>query len=154
MASVNKVIIVGNIGKDPEQRFMPSGDAITNITVATTDKWRDKASGEYKEASEWHRIAFFGKLAEIAGKYLKKGAPVYIEGKLKTRKYKDKDGVDKYATEIIADSMQMLGAKPKSNGDDSGDAQDAYQSHSNNAPMRSKTSSGGSTLDTEDDIPF
>jgi single-strand DNA-binding protein len=112
MASVNKVIIVGNLGKDPETRYMPSGDAMTNIAVATTDKWKDKASGEQKEQTEWHRVSFFGKLAEIAGQYLKKGSQVYIEGKLRTRKWTDKDGVEKYTTEVIADSMQMLGSRP------------------------------------------
>lgn len=109
MASKNLVIIIGNLGKDPETRYMPSGDAITNITVATTDSWKDKATGEKKEQTEWHRITFFGKLAEIAGQYLKKGSQVYVEGSLRTRKYTDKDGVEKYATDIKADSMQMLG---------------------------------------------
>lgn len=111
MASINKVIIVGNLGRDPETRYAASGDAITNIAVATTDKWKDKASGEQKESTEWHRVAFFGKLAEIAGQYLKKGSQVYLEGKLKTRKWTDKDGVEKYTTEIVADTMQMLGNK-------------------------------------------
>ena len=111
MASVNKVIIVGNLGRDPETRYMPSGDAMTSITVATTDSWKDKATGEKKEQTEWHRIAFFGKLAEIAGQYLKKGSQVYVEGSLRTRKYMDKDGVEKYATDIRADSMQMLGGR-------------------------------------------
>jgi len=111
MASVNKVIIVGNLGRDPETRYMPSGDAVTNITVATTDRYKDKQSGEMKEATEWHRISFFGKLAEIAGQYLKKGSQVYVEGSLRTRKYTDKDGVEKYATEIRADTMQMLGSR-------------------------------------------
>ena len=111
MASVNKVIVVGNLGRDPETRYMPSGDAMTNIAVATTDKWKDKTTGEQKEATEWHRIAFFGKLAEIAGQYLKKGSQVYIEGKLRTRKWTDKDGIEKYTTEILADSMQMLGSR-------------------------------------------
>ncbi len=111
MASVNKVIVVGNLGRDPETRYMPSGDAVTNITVATTDRYKDKQSGEMKEATEWHRISFFGKLAEIAGQYLKKGSQVYVEGSLRTRKYTDKDGVEKYATEIRADSMQMLGSR-------------------------------------------
>ena len=124
MASVNKVIIVGNLGRDPETRYMPSGDAMTSITVATTDSWKDKASGEKKEQTEWHRITFFGKLAEIAGQYLKKGASVYVEGSLRTRKYTDKDGVEKYATDIKADSMQMLGGRPAMSGgeamDDSG----------------------------------
>ena len=111
MASVNKVIIVGNLGRDPETRYMPSGDAMTSITVATTDSWKDKATGEKKEQTEWHRITFFGKLAEIAGQYLKKGSQVYVEGSLRTRKYMDKDGVEKYATDIRADSMQMLGGR-------------------------------------------
>jgi single-strand DNA-binding protein len=111
MASVNKVIIVGNLGRDPETRYMPSGDAMTSITVATTDTWKDKVSGEKKEQTEWHRITFFGKLAEIAGQYLKKGSQVYVEGSLRTRKYMDKDGVEKYATDIRADSMQMLGSR-------------------------------------------
>lgn len=111
MASVNKVILIGNLGKDPETRYLPSGDAVANISIATTEKWKDKASGEMKEATEWHRINFFGKLAEIAGQYLKKGAPVYIEGRIRTRKWQDKDGQDKYSTEIVADRMQMLGSK-------------------------------------------
>src|SRR6202795_5341735 len=111
MASVNKVIIVGNLGADPETRFLPSGEAVTNIRVATTDKWKDKASGEAKEATEWHRIAFFGKLAEIAGEYLKKGSPVYVEGRIRTRKWQDKEGQEKYSTEIVADRMQLLGSR-------------------------------------------
>jgi len=117
MASVNKVIIVGNLGRDPETRYMPNGDAMTSITVATTDSWKDKATGEKKEQTEWHRITFFGKLAEIAGQYLKKGSQVYVEGSLRTRKYTDKDGIEKYATDIKADSMQMLGARQRSDGD-------------------------------------
>lgn len=108
MASVNKVIIVGNLGRDPETRYLPNGDAITNIAVATTESWKDKNSGEKKEATEWHRIVFYRKLAEIAALYLKKGASVYIEGKLQTRKWTDKDGVERYSTEIIGDTMQML----------------------------------------------
>ena len=111
MASINKVIIVGNLGRDPENRYLPSGEQVTSIAVATTDRWRDKASGEQKEQTEWHRISFFGKLAEIAGQYLKKGSQVYIEGRLRTRKYTDKEGIDRYATEIIADTMQMLGGR-------------------------------------------
>lgn len=109
--SVNKVIIIGNLGRDPENRYLPSGEQVTSIAVATTDRWRDKATGEQKEATEWHRISFFGKLAEIAGQYLKKGAQVYVEGRLKTRKYTDKNGIERYQTEIIADQMQMLGQK-------------------------------------------
>src|SRR5476649_1888871 len=110
MASINKVILIGNLGRDPETRFLPSGSAVANISIATTDTWKDKASGEKKEATEWHRIAFFGRLAEIAGEYLKKGSQVYIEGKLRTRKY-EKDGQDHYSTEIIADEMRMLGSR-------------------------------------------
>lgn len=109
MASVNKVIIVGNLGRDPELRYMPSGDAIANIAVATSFKSKDKNTGEQKEQTEWHRISFFGRLAEIVGQYLKKGSSIYVEGRLQTRKYTDKDGVEKYATDIIAESMQMLG---------------------------------------------
>ena len=111
MASVNKVIIVGNIGRDPETRYMPSGDAVTNISVATSDRYKDKQTGEMKETTEWHRVAFFGKLAEIAGQYLKKGSQVYVEGRLRTRKWADASGQEKYSTEIVADSMQMLGSK-------------------------------------------
>ena len=109
MASVNKVIIVGNVGRDPETRYMPSGDAVTNISVATSDRYKDKQSGEMKETTEWHRVAFFGKLAEIAGQYLKKGSQVYVEGRLRTRKWTDASGQEKYSTEIVAETMQMLG---------------------------------------------
>lgn len=112
MTSVNKVIVVGNIGRDPETRHMPSGDAVTNISVATTDRYKDKQSGEMKENTEWHRIAFFGKLAEIAGQYLKKGSQIYVEGRLRTGKWTDASGQEKYSTEIVAEVMQMLGGKP------------------------------------------
>ena len=115
MASVNKVIIVGNLGADPETRYMPSGDAVTNIRVATTDRYKDKASGEMKETTEWHRIAFFGRLAEIAGEYLKKGSQVYIEGKIKTRSWEDQQGLKRYTTEVVADVMQLLD-RPNSSG--------------------------------------
>lgn len=111
MASVSKVTIIGNLGRDPENRYLPSGEQVTSISVATTDRWRDKATGEQKEATEWHRISFFGKLAEIAGQYLKKGSPVYVEGKLRTQKYTDEDGIERYQTSIIASTMQMLGGK-------------------------------------------
>jgi single-strand DNA-binding protein len=111
MASINKVILVGNLGADPETRYLPSGEAVTNIRVATTDRWKDKASGEMKEATEWHRVAFFGRLAEVAGEYLKKGSQVYVEGSLRTRKWQDKDGNDRYSTEIRGDVMQMLGSR-------------------------------------------
>lgn len=111
MASINKVILVGNLGRDPETRTFPSGDQVCNVTIATTDKWKDKQSGEMREATEWHRVTFNGRLAEIAAQYLQKGAQVYVEGQIRTRKYTDKDGVEKYATEIRADQMQMLGSK-------------------------------------------
>ena len=106
---INKVIVVGNLGQDPETRYMPSGSAVTNLTVATNETWKDKQSGEQKERTEWHRVAMFGRLAEIAAEYLRKGSQVYIEGKLRTRKWQDKQGNDRYTTEIIADEMQMLG---------------------------------------------
>lgn len=111
MTSVNKVIIVGNLGRDPEVRYTPDNNAITNISVATTDRYKDKHTGEQKEITEWHRVVFFNRLAEIAGEYLKKGSQVYIEGKLRTRKWTDNNGVEKYSTEIIADQLQMLGGR-------------------------------------------
>jgi single-strand DNA-binding protein len=111
MASVNKVILIGNLGRDPETRYLPSGDAVTNISIATTEKWKDKG-GEQQEHTEWHRISFFGKTAEIAGEYLKKGSPVYVEGRIRTRKWQDKEsGQDRYSTEIVADRMQLLGSR-------------------------------------------
>src|SRR4051812_1488643 len=119
MASVNKVILIGNLGRDPETRFMPSGDAICNISIATTDTWKDK-NGEKQEKTEWHRVAFFGKLAEIAGEYLKKGSQVYVEGRLQTRKWQDKEGADKYTTEIVANAMRMLGSRQGMGGGDRG----------------------------------
>lgn len=111
MASVNKAIIVGNIGKDPELKYTASGEAIANLTIATSESWKDKATGEKKESTEWHKVSFFGKLAEICGQYLKKGSQVYIEGSIKTRKWVDKDGQDRYTTEIRGDEMKMLGSK-------------------------------------------
>ena len=111
MASVNKVIIVGNLGRDPEMRAFPSGDQVANVTIATTDKWKDKQTGEMREATEWHRVVFNGRLAEIAGQYLRKGSQVYVEGSLRTRKWTDQSGVEKYSTEIRADQMQMLGSR-------------------------------------------
>lgn len=149
MASVNKVILVGNLGRDPETRYMPSGDAVTNITIATTDKWKDKTTGETKEQTEWHSIGFFGKLAEIAGQYLKKGSQVYIEGSLRTRKYTDKDGIEKYATSIRADSMQMLGSRQ--GGSDGGN--EVYSPEPQGKP-ESKQAPGGKFDDLDDDIPF
>jgi len=128
MASVNKVILVGNLGRDPETRTFPSGDQVCNVTIATTDKWKDKQSGEMREATEWHRLVFNGRLAEIAAQYLRKGSQIYVEGQIRTRKYTDKDGAEKYATDIRVDQMQMLGSRqgqggPAGGGDDDGYAQ-------------------------------
>ena len=123
MASVNKVIIVGNLGRDPEMRTFPSGDQVANVTIATTDKWKDKQSGEMKEATEWHRVVFNGRLAEIAGQYLRKGSQVYVEGSLRTRKWTDQSGVEKYSTEIRADQMQMLGSRQGMGGGGGGGQQ-------------------------------
>ena len=111
MASVNKVILIGNLGRDPEVRYTPNGSAVCNVSLATTRNWKSKDSGERQEETEWHRVVFFDRLAEIAGEYLKKGRPVYVEGRLKTRKWTDKDGVEKYTTEIFADQMQLLGGR-------------------------------------------
>lgn len=147
---INKVILVGNLGKDPETRHMPSGGSVTNITVATSESWKDKDSGQRQERTEWHRIVFFGKLAEIAGEFLKKGAKVYIEGSLRTRSY-EKDGQKHYATEIVASDMQMLdsrgnGAGPTHRGDDSG--QDERPRAACMAPAQQ------TAADFDDDIPF
>lgn len=168
MASVNKVIIVGNLGRDPETRYMPSGYAMTSIAVATTDSWKDKTTGEKKEQTEWHRISFFGKLAEIAGQYLKKGSQVYIEGSLRTRKYTYKDGVEKYSTEIKADTMQMLGSRQGMGG--GGGGMDDGGGYSSAPPARQNANAGAAAgsggcnrpaarpapnfSDMDDDIPF
>ena len=133
MASVNKVILVGNLGKDPDVRYLPSGEAVTNITLATTDNWKDKTSGEKKEATEWHRVVFFRRLAEVAGQYLKKGSQVYIEGSLKTRKWQDKEQKDHYSTEIIADQMQMLGGRGGPGSNMGGGSQEVSRSVINHA---------------------
>lgn len=169
MASVNKVIIVGNLGKDPEMRSFPSGDQVANVTIATTDRWKDKQSGEMKEATEWHRVVFNGRLAEIVGQYLRKGSQVYVEGSLRTRKWTDQSGVDKYTTEIRADQMQMLGSRqgmggPGAGHDDGGGYEAPRQSAPPArapapapaprpaAPAPSKAASGFDDMD--DDIPF
>ena len=143
MASVNKVIIVGNLGRDPETRYMPNGEAVTSIAVATTESWKDKTSGEKKELTEWHRITFYRKLAEIAGQYLKKGSQIYIEGRLQTRKWTDKENVERYTTEIIADSMQMLGSR-QGMGGGAGAAMDDDYAASAPAPRQSSGGSGSS----------
>jgi single-strand DNA-binding protein len=164
MASVNKVIIVGNLGADPETRYLPSGDAVTSIRVATTDRYKDKATGEMREATEWHSISFFAKLAEIAGQYLRKGSQVYVEGSLRTRKYTDKNGVEKFATDIRADSMQMLGSRqgmggPSEDGGGGGyaprqaaPARPAAAPASRPAPAAKPAASNFDDMD--DDIPF
>jgi single-strand DNA-binding protein len=155
MASVNKVIIVGNLGRDPETRYLPSGEAVTNISVATTDTWKDKASGEKKEATEWHRVSFFGRLAEIAGEYLKKGSQVYVEGQLRTRKWQDKEGKERYTTEIRADTMQMLGSRAgagEPRGEPRGDSGPKSEGAAKAAAPAKKPA--GKFDDMEDDIPF
>jgi single-strand DNA-binding protein len=146
MASVNKAIILGNIGKDPEVKYTASGEAICNITVATSESWKDKATGEKKDLTEWHRISFFGKLAEICGQYLKKGSQVYIEGSIRTRKWTDKEGQERYTTEIRGDEMKMLGGKPEgtSRTQDSGGRSEQQQ----------KSKPKPSFDDLGDDIPF
>ena len=156
MASVNKVILVGNLGRDPETRYMPDGGAITNFSIATTDTWKDK-SGEKQEKTEWHRISTFQRLAEIAGEYLKKGSQVYIEGRLQTRKWTDKDGVEKYTTEIIADKMQMLGSRQGMGGDGGGDSARSSSGGAPSGAAKSAASAKGGAAkfdDFEDDIPF
>ena len=148
MASVNKVIVVGNLGRDPEIRTFPSGDQVANVTIATTDKWKDKQSGEMKESTEWHRVVFNGRLAEIAGQYLRKGSQVYVEGSLRTRKWTDQSGVEKYSTEIRADQMQMLGGK-------SGGSDAPAPTPQRQAPPPKPAPPAGSGFDDMDsDIPF
>lgn len=146
--SVNRAILIGHLGKDPETRYATSGDAITNITLATSERWKDKASGEQKEATEWHRVVFFGKLAEIAGQYLKKGSQVYIEGSIKTRKWTDQSGQERYTTEIRADQMKMLGARQ------AGDTGAQPASASANKPQPQQNNTGGDFDNFNDDIPF
>jgi len=163
---VNKVIIVGNLGRDPEIRYMPSGDAIANIAVATSFRSKDKNTGEQKEITEWHRISFFGRLAEIVGQYLKKGSSVYVEGRLQTRKYTDKDGVEKYATDIIAQEMQMLGGRQGMGGGDAmggGDDMGGYDAPPARPAPRPQAAAPAprpaprpapNFSDMDDDIPF
>jgi single-strand DNA-binding protein len=170
MASVNKVIVMGNLGRDPETRYSADGAAVTNITVATSRQWKDKTSGERKEETEWHRIVFYGRQAEIAGEYLKKGRPVYVEGRLKTRKWQDKEGQERYTTEVIAESMQLMGGREgggSGGGGDYGGDEGGYSggAGSGGAPARSAGGgSGGGAAgarkpapnfdDMDDDIPF
>jgi single-strand DNA-binding protein len=176
LASVNKVILVGNLGADPETRYLPSGDAVANIRLATTDRYKDKSSGEMKELTEWHRVSFFGRLAEIVNEYLKKGSSVYVEGRIRTRKWTDQAGQERYSTEIVADHMQMLGGRPtgergSSSADDFESPRSQRQSRQEtvrpasdgsapaaSTPRPSQSSSsyggGGGFDDMSDDIPF
>ena len=150
MASVNKVILIGNLGRDPETRYSPDGAAITNVSIATTRKYKD-SSGQLQEETEWHRVVFFSRLAEIAGEYLRKGRPVYVEGRLKTRKWTDKDGNEKYTTEIVAENMQMLGSREGMGSGESGEAPAPRASAPSRAPARQPAAN---IADMDDDIPF
>ncbi len=172
MASVNKVIVIGNLGRDPEVRYTPSGAAVCNVSVATTRNWKNKDSGDKQEETEWHRVVFYDRLAEIAGEYLKKGRPVYVEGRLKTRKWQDKEGRDTYTTEIIAEQMQLLGGREGMGGGDDGGSRSSYGRDGRDAdegsaaapaprpasrpaapkPAPQKSSTGFDDMD--DDIPF
>ena len=163
MASVNKVIIVGNLGRDPEVRYTPNGNAVCNVTVATSRQWKNKDSGEKQEETEWHRVVFYDRLAEIAGEYLKKGRSVYVEGRLKTRKWQDKDGAEKYTTEVIAEQMQLLGSREGAGGGSSDDRDDygggggqrpapAARPAAQSRPAALKPATGFDNMD--DDIPF
>jgi single-strand DNA-binding protein len=155
MASVNKVILIGNLGRDPEVRYLPSGDAVANLNVATTEKWKDK-NGEQQEQTEWHRVAFFGRQAEICGEYLRKGSQVYIEGRLQTRKWTDKDGNERYTTEIRGDRMQMLGGRAAGAGaEPPAPAREPEASTSASPPGKSTGSKKAANFDDlDDDIPF
>ncbi len=146
MASLNKVMLIGNLGRDPEVRYMPSGGAMCNFSIATTENWRDKTSGEKKEKTEWHRIVMFGKQAELAEQYLKKGSPIYIEGRLQTRKWTTKEGEDKYTTEVISDRMQFLGGRGTGGVAGTGDEKTSFDS--------SSTDSGSPEFPDEEEIPF
>jgi single-strand DNA-binding protein len=161
MASVNKVILVGNLGADPETRYMPNGDPITNIRIATTSRWKDKQTGENKEETEWHRVVFRARLAEIAGEYLKKGSPVYVEGRIRTRKWQDKEGQDRYTTEIMADNMQLLGSRggageprPEREPAEATSGATAGAAAGGAAKPAGKKAPAGGLGEMEDDIPF
>ncbi|WP_269498933.1 single-stranded DNA-binding protein [Castellaniella sp. S9] len=158
MASVNKVILVGNLGRDPEVRYSPDGAAICNVSIATTSQWKDKATGERREETEWHRVVFYNRLAEIAGEYLRKGRAVYVEGRLKTRKWQDKEtGADRYSTEIVADQMQMLGGRDsgEGGGDTGGFSQaPARRPAQQPRPAAPAAAPAGNLADMDDDIPF
>ncbi|WP_346052117.1 single-stranded DNA-binding protein [Natronospira elongata] len=148
---VNKAIIVGNLGADPETKYTPSGAAVTNIRVATSEQWRDKQTGEQQERTEWHRVVFFGKLAEIAGEYLRKGSKVYLEGRIQTRKWQGQDGVDRYTTEIVANEMQMLDSR---SGGGEFSQRPPAQNQGQQQPAAQSSAGGMSDTDFDDDIPF
>jgi single-strand DNA-binding protein len=149
---VNKAILIGNLGRDPEIRYSPSGAAVATVSIATTDSWKDKQTGEQQERTEWHRVVFFGRLAEIVGEYLKKGSQVYVEGRIQTRKWQDKEGNDRYTTEVVANEMQMLGGRGGGTGTGGGPSDD-YNQDSGYSGGDSSSSSGPSE-DFDDDIPF
>lgn len=151
---INKVILVGHLGKDPETKYMPSGGAVTNVTIATSEGWKDKTSGEKQERTEWHRVVFFNKLAEIAGEYLKKGSQVYVEGSLRTRKWQNKEGVDQYTTEIVANEMQMLGGKPGGGGGGGDYSQSSSSRSSGQQSSPQQAQPAGMDAPFDDDIPF
>ena len=151
---VNKVILVGNLGKDPETRYMPSGGAVTNLTLATSESWKDKQTGENQERTEWHKVAMFGKLAEIAAEYLRKGSQVYIEGKLRTRKWQDKEGKDRWTTEIVADEMNMLGGKGGGGAAGASAPSAAAAGGGSGGGRAAVNDSGAPPGDFDDDIPF
>ena len=153
---INKVILVGNLGKDPEAKFMPNGNAVTNITIATSESWKDKQTGQQQERTEWHRVVFFNRLAEIASEYLKKGSKVYVEGSLRTRKWQGQDGQDRYTTEIVASEMQMLDSRGGSAGYDSPAPmqQNSPQSQPNQQPAQSSSAPEAGFDSFDDDIPF
>lgn len=151
---VNKVILVGNLGKDPEVRYSPNGSAVANCTLATTESWKDKTSGEKQEKTEWHRVVFFGKLAEIAGEYLKKGSQIYVEGRLQTRKWQDKEGKDRYTTEIVAGEMQMLGSREGRGAPAESVNQDQSYPEAAAAPKAAAKNPATATSEFDDDIPF
>ena len=151
MASVNKVILVGNLGRDPEIKVFPSGDQVANVTIACTDKWKDKQTGEAKEHTEWHRLVFNGRLAEIAGQYLRKGSQVYVEGSIRTRKWQDQSGQDRYATEVRVDQMQMLGGRQDA---DSGERQPSRAAPARQPQRSAAPAGGGGFEDMDSDVPF
>ena len=152
---INKVILIGNLGQDPEVRYTAGGSAVTNVSVATTDSWKDKQTGEQQDRTEWHRVVFFARLAEIVGEYLKKGSKVYVEGRLQTRKWQDKSGVDHYTTEVIANEMQMLDSRGGGGGFSGGSGSSSSQQPSNPPPAKANDSGAAPPADDfDDDIPF